>query len=256
MLEVSHLNFSYGEESILSDISFSLDYGQSVAVLGKNGAGKSTLFKCILQFIQPKSGDVFLNQRSLSELSQKKVAQEIAYIPQKQQSAFDYSVFDMVLMGTVSQFQVHKGPTQAEFDVTNRALEQLGIKYLSEKRYSEISGGEQRLAVIARAMAQGSRVIIMDEPCANLDFGNQYRVLETIDSLANQGYLIIQSTHDPNQALQYTHQSIVLDGGSIVGFGKTREVLTKDLIQQIYNIPVRKVEINGVNTPVILAGIE
>lgn len=256
MLEVSHLSFSYGEQAILSDISFSLDYGQSVAVLGKNGAGKSTLFKCILQFIHPNSGEVFLNQTSLSSISQKKVAQEIAYIPQKQQSAFDYSVFDMVLMGTTSQFQVHKGPTQAEFDTTNKALEQLGIMYLSDKRFSEISGGEQRLAVIARAMAQGSRVLIMDEPCANLDFGNQYRVLETIDSLADQGYLIIQSTHDPNQALQYTHQSIVLDGGVIVGFGKTQDVLTQALIQQIYNIPVRKIDIKGVNTPVILAGIE
>lgn len=237
MLEVTDLDFAYRRQTVLKNISFKLDYGQSVCLLGKNGVGKSTLFKCLLRVLKPSSGSIRINDRSILDCSRNELAQMISYIPQKQRGVFHFTVFEMVLMGTTARLKEYQQPKQAENELAESALDALNITHLKNRIYSEISGGEQQLVIIARSVAQKSRIIIMDEPCANLDYGNQIMVLEMIQKLANQGYLIIQSTHDPNHALQYADYALVLQEGNLLQ-GVPKDILTGQQLEAIYRVPI------------------
>ncbi|WP_086444209.1 ABC transporter ATP-binding protein [Candidatus Enterococcus lemimoniae] len=237
MLEVIDLAFAYKQQKILNDISFTLDYGQSVCLLGKNGVGKSTLFKCLLRVLEPSLGSVKINDRSIQQCSRNELSKLISYIPQKQRGIFHFTVFEMVLMGTTARLKNYQQPGTVENELAEAALVALNITHLKNRIFSEISGGEQQLVIIARSVAQQSKIIIMDEPCANLDYGNQIMVLEMIQTLAAQGYLIIQSTHDPNHALQYADYVLVLQEGQLLqGIPKT--ILTSQQLEAIYRVPI------------------
>lgn len=238
MLKVENLSFRYRKKKVLNNISFELDYGQSVCLLGKNGVGKSTLFKCLLQHVKGFDGDIFLYDKPLSTYSRSELAQQISYIPQKKRSNIQFTVFEMVLMGTTARLKNYQQPGEKEIFLAEQALERLKIQHLKHALFSEISGGEQQLTIIARSVAQQSKIIIMDEPCANLDYGNQVKVLEMIRELSISGYLIIQSTHDPNHALQYADHVLVLQDGSLATSGRPEEILTSERLATIYQVPV------------------
>lgn len=252
MLQVTNLAFSYKKEMILKDLSFDLHAGQSVCLLGKNGVGKSTLFKCLLQLLKPTAGKIMIDGQELQTYSRKQLSQLIAYIPQKQTGHLQFTVFEMVLMGTTSRLKTYQQPGPAEYELVEAALEQLNITNLRDKLFSEISGGEQQLVIIARSIAQQSQIIIMDEPCANLDYGNQIMILEMIQKLCEQGYLIIQATHDPNHALQYADQVLILKEGKLVGQGAPREVLTEERLEEIYCVPITIYELTKAGQSVCL----
>ncbi|WP_430601913.1 iron complex transport system ATP-binding protein [Enterococcus sp. DIV0724b] len=237
MLEVIDLEFAYRKQNILKNISFKLEYGQSVCLLGKNGVGKSTLFKCLLGVLNPNIGSIKINGRLITECKRNELAQLISYIPQKQRGVFHFTVFEMVLMGTTARLKNYQQPGQAENELAESALTILNISHLKNRTYSEISGGEQQLVIIARSVAQQSKIIIMDEPCANLDYGNQIMVLEMIQKLAEQGYLIIQSTHDPNHALQYADYVLVLHEGQLMQ-GTPKNILTSRQLEAMYHVPI------------------
>jgi iron complex transport system ATP-binding protein len=243
MLEVINLDFAYKKEKILKNISFELDYGQSVCVLGKNGVGKSTLFKCLLNMLQPTNGTILLDGHELRSFSRSQLSQLISYIPQKQKNYVHFTVFEMVLMGTTARLKAYQQPGKAEHELAEAALAQLSITHLEHQIFSEISGGEQQLVIIARSVAQQSKIIIMDEPCANLDYGNQIMVLEMIRTLSKQGYLIIQATHDPNHALQYADKVLIIQEGALFVQGPPKTVLTGQQLEEIYQVPVTLYEI-------------
>lgn len=163
----------------------------------------------------------------------------MSYIPQKQRSNIQFTVFEMVLMGATVNLKNYQQPGKKEIALAEYALEMLKITHLRNALFSEISGGEQQLTIVARSVAQESKIIIMDEPCANLDYGNQIKVLETIQLLTKKGYLIIQSTHDPNHALQYADYALILQEGKITASGKPKDVLTSQKLEEIYQIPVK-----------------
>lgn len=236
-LEVSHLSFSYGKHRVLQDISFSVASGSLVALLGANGAGKSTLFRCILRFLKPE-GSISICGKSLSAFSQRELASQIAYIPQSSEPVYNYTVLDMVLMGTTSALQTLQRPAKKQEDAALRALEQLGISNLSQRGITQISGGERQLALIARALVQNARILLMDEPTANLDFGNQQRVLREIRALTEQGYTVLMSTHNPEHALHYATHVLALHDGKLCADGETEAVLSAALIEKLYGIPV------------------
>ncbi|GGC78791.1 ABC transporter ATP-binding protein [Enterococcus wangshanyuanii] len=238
MLQVMDIDFSYRKTKILSKISFELDYGQSVCLLGKNGVGKSTLFKCLLNIVQPTSGVIKINGQALQRYSRSELSKLVSYIPQKQKGHIGFTVFEMVLMGTTSRLKHFRQPGKAEYDLVEAALAELNIIHLKQKLFSELSGGEQQLVIIARSVAQQSKIIIMDEPCANLDYGNQIVVLEMIRALSEKGYLIIQATHDPNHVLQYGDQVLILREGRLLIQGTPNEVLTSQRLEEIYQVPV------------------
>lgn len=238
-LEVKNLSFSYKCWNVLNNINFKAEQGNLICVLGKNGAGKSTLFRCILGLLPHFKGEVLANEKNIKELKAEELAQKIAYIPQVRSSAFSYSVLDMVLMGTTAQVKRFSSPGKKQYKIAVEALERMNISNLADRNYMHISGGEQQLVLVARVIAQQAKIIIMDEPCSNLDYGNQIKLMQEVKKLSREGYLIIQSTHNPEQALLFADKVMILHNGKIDRFGNPNEVIDEALLYKIYGIHVQ-----------------
>lgn len=245
MLEVKELSFAYKHHRVLEKVSFTAAKGEILCLLGKNGAGKTTLFRCVLGMLRGYCGTVLVDGDDLHTLSIRETAKRIAYIPQAHDAAYNYSVAEMVLMGTTVLTDSYRTPGKKEAKVVAEALETAGIAHLAERGYAKLSGGERQLVIIARALAQQSRILIMDEPTANLDYGNQIKVMQQAKALAGKGYTILLSTHNPEHALCFADKALVLDEQSILGWGEPKAVLTAEILQQIYGVTA---EIAMVNT--------
>lgn len=237
-IEVKDLNFSYGKRQILHDVNFDIPDATLVNVLGPNGVGKSTLFRCILGLNGGYSGTVRVNGKDIKGLSIRERAREISYIPQSHAPVYSYEVIDVVIMSTGADLGMLRTPGQRHRQCAYDALERVGIAHLAERTYTQISGGEQQLVLIARALAQNAKTIIMDEPTSALDYGNTVRVLSCVRQLAKEGLSIVQSTHQPDQAFLYSDKTLVLHEGHIHAFGCPKEVITNELVSTIYNVDV------------------
>ena len=240
-LDIQSLNFAYSTRGpqVLRDVSFTTESGDLLAVLGPNGVGKSTLFKCMLGFLRNYAGKIYLNGSDIKSMTHKEIAKQIAYIPQSTYPVFNYEVLDVVLMGLTSSLKVLSSPKQEHIDEAQAALESLGIAHLAHAGYGEISGGERQLALIARALVQKSKILIMDEPTANLDYGNQFRVMQRISGLAKEGYTIILSTHNPDHAFLYANRVVMIHKGTVIADGSPDSVLDADLIKTVYGVSVK-----------------
>ena len=227
---------SFGSNEVLKSVGFQLSEGEICALLGENGAGKSTLFRCLLGFLTPQAGEIRLSGRPLSAYSRRETAEKIAYIPQSSEPIFNYTVIDTVLMGTTGTMNVLQRPGRRQQEAAMQALQRLGIEALAQRGIGTISGGERQLALIARALVQNAEILIMDEPTANLDFGNQQRVLAQIRALTARGYTVLLSTHNPEHALRYAHRILALQDGHIAADGPTETALTPQLLQTLYGI--------------------
>ncbi|MBS6559698.1 MAG: ABC transporter ATP-binding protein [Clostridiales bacterium] len=237
-MDIKNLSFSYGNHTVINNISFTIKDGEFLCILGPNGVGKSTLFRCILGLQKGFAGEILVNGTNLLKIPPKELAHHLAYIPQYANPVFSYTVFQLVLMGTTSQIGTFRHPKKREEERAMTALELLGIAHLKEKRASEISGGERQLTLIARAIAQNAHLLIMDEPTANLDYGNQVRVLQVIESLTKKGYSIMMSTHNPDQAFLYGTRVLMLKNGTILSQGSPKEALTEEVLQKAYGIEI------------------
>lgn len=237
-LSVKNVNFYYSERQILNNISFNAQYGEFVSVLGKNGVGKSTLFGCILGHLKVKSGDITVNSKSIKDMSDSVLAQNIAYIPQSHSPVFNFSVLDMVLMGTASQIGKFATPRQKQIDTALTALDKLCITHLKDRGYMYLSGGERQLVLIARAIAQNAKIILMDEPSSSLDFSNKFHVVNMVKNLTKEGFCIIQSTHEPEQAYIYSDKILALHDGNVLAFGKPKDIICNSIISKLYDINV------------------
>lgn len=235
-LQVTDLKFSYGEHTVLDGVGFDMRPGDLTAVLGPNGTGKTTLFKCILGFLPRYGGSILIGNEEARDLAPRELAKRIAYIPQNHQQTFAYSVIDMVLMGTAHSLSLFSLPGQAQKKEAYGALERLGIESLAKNNFARISGGEQQLVLIARALAQKAKFLIMDEPTASLDYGNQDKVLRLVKSLAEEGYSVLFSTHDPQHALRYANKTLALKSGKVLAFGASEAVITPELLRELYGV--------------------
>ena len=235
-LEVKNLTFSYEKYAVLHELSFAIQKGTLTVVLGANGAGKSTLFRCLLGFLKPQAGEILLSGKPLPAYTRRETAAKIAYIPQTSEPTFNYTVLDTVLMGTTGTMNVLQRPGTREREAALQSLRQLGIEALAERGISQISGGERQLTLIARALVQNAEILIMDEPTANLDYGNQQRVLKQIRGLTGRGYTVLLSTHNPEHALRYAHRVLALQDGRVLAEGPTESVLTPELILRLYGV--------------------
>ncbi len=237
-ITIDNIYFSYKDHPVLKGISFQAEKGELISVLGPNGVGKSTLFKCVLGLLKPEQGDILVNGKSTKDMSPQALAREIAYIPQFHNPVFSYTVFDMVLMGTTAQMGKLSVPKEEQKKYAEEALKILDIYHLKDRNYANISGGERQMTLIARAIAQQAKILIMDEPSASLDFGNKIRLMKTVRTLTNRGYTVIQSTHDPEQACFYSSKILAMYDGKNLAFGRPSEVVNSDLISQLYGMDI------------------
>jgi iron complex transport system ATP-binding protein len=234
-ITVKNLSFAYGSHKVLDDINFTANEGEMVYVLGANGAGKSTLFRCILGLTNNHGGEVQLNGHDIREFNSRQLASQMAYIPQGTSPTFPYSVEESILMGRVAFIKPFHLPGKKDYALVRDAMRQLNIEKLAQKSFKEISGGEQQLVIIARALVQQTKILIMDEPTSSLDFGNQLRVLRKVKELSKKGYLVILSSHNPEHAFLFADRVLAIADGKVAGCGKPEEVLTKKLMQKLYN---------------------
>ncbi|MBX9588885.1 MAG: ABC transporter ATP-binding protein [Hyphomonadaceae bacterium] len=238
MLEARALGFGYGARVVGRGVDLEARPREVLCLLGPNGSGKTTLFKTMLGLLPPQAGEVRLEGMALARLTRPEIARRVAYVPQAHAAHFPFTVIDMVVMGRTAHLGLFASPTPEDRRRALAALATLGIAGLAEAEYTRISGGQRQLALIARALAQAAPAIVMDEPTASLDFGNQAIVLSEVKRLATQGLTIVLSTHDPDHAFSVGHRVALLDGGRLVAQGTPGEVLTPQRLRAVYGVPV------------------
>jgi len=235
-LEACGLSYGYGPREVLTDISLAIKAGESAALLGANGSGKSTLLRLLLGYYRPQRGEVRVDGEDIRLLPAAERARRLAYVPQDHGATFPYSVLDMVAMGRLPYGSWLRAVRRETHEEATACLERLGISHLATRRYTEISGGQRQLVLIARALAQGARTLILDEPVNGLDYGNQYRLLEQIQELAASGYAVFQSTHHPEHALRAANRVFLLQNGRILASGTPEETLTPRHLHRLYAV--------------------
>jgi iron complex transport system ATP-binding protein len=213
MLMVNHLSFAYREKQVLQDISFSAPEGGLTVILGRNGCGKSTLFKVMAGILPIQGGNVQVAGHDLATLSGSARAGRIGYLPQFHQTVFPFAVEDVVLTGRAAY--VFSTPSGDDREKARLSLQAVGIEELAKRPYTELSGGERQMVMIARVLAQAPRVILLDEPASHLDLANQQRLFEILRQITADGVTVVAVLHDPNMAFQNADQVIFLKQGRI-----------------------------------------
>lgn len=244
-LSVHDLTFAYRRTPVLDGVSFFARPGELLAILGPNGVGKTTLFRCILGERKRYSGTIEIDGADAKKLSARETAHRIAYIPQTHAASFRYTVRDMVLMGTSHTLSFAASPGARQEAIALAALEKLGIGVLSDRSFNELSGGEQQLTYVARALAQQAKILLMDEPTSSLDYGNQLNVLSVVKTLAKEGYTVLLSTHNPQHAIWFADRVLALKDGSALACGSVSEVLDEALLEKLYGTRTKIVETAG-----------
>ena len=246
-LEVKNVSCGYSTKVVVKDISMSVSSGEILCLLGPNGVGKTTFFKTILGFLKLKGGEILLDGENIHNWSRKQLAKNIGYVPQAHTPPFPYKVFDVVLMGRTAHLSMFSSPSKEDKDIAEEAIDILNISYLKDKIYTEISGGERQMVLIARALAQSPKMLIMDEPTSNLDFGNQIRVLDQIKKLSKRGLAVIMTSHYPNHAFICSTKVAFMQKNNVFTVGNVDEVVTEDMLKEAYGIDVKIITIPNSN---------
>ena len=236
LLEARDLSIGYGSAKIATGLDLSLNANTVTCLLGPNGIGKTTLFKTLLGLIPPLAGTIRIRGEDLAGLDRPAIARHIAYVPQAHTAEFAYTVLDLVVMGRTAYLGAFSAPRTVDYAAAMNALDMLGIASLAERDSTRISGGQRQLTLIARALAQQARIIMMDEPTASLDLGNRILVLDTIRALAKNGLAVVLSTHEPEQAFVAADQVAVLGQDNRFITGPVNAVLTSKELSLLYGV--------------------
>jgi len=239
-LQISEVYFSYLDGLVLHDISLSIRAGEMVGLLGPNGAGKTTLIKLVSGVLKPKQGEIRLDGSSLSQLSRKSIARSVAVVPQQFHIPFAFTVHEVVMLGRIPFLKAFAEESEADRRLVTGALELVGIGELLERRFDELSGGERQKVILAMALAQQPRLLLLDEPIVHLDITHQVEILELVKSLnVEQGITVIAAMHDLNLAALYFDRLILLKEGRVWADGTPAQVLTEDGIKEVFSASVR-----------------
>lgn len=248
MMAVEDLHFSHHQtrRSVLKGVGFTAERGRLTAVLGANGSGKTTLFRCITGLWTPQKGDIRYEGRSIRDYGHSARAKIIALVPQEHEPPFPYSVLEAVTMGRVAHVGLFSNPSRHDRRRAEEAIERVGIGHLRSRPYTKISGGERQLVLIARALAQESPVMLLDEPTSHLDFKNQILVLKKIKEIASErSVAALMTIHDPNLAILFSDRVVLINGGSVLSQGAPHEVVNEDNLARVYGIDVSVFPVNG-----------
>lgn len=249
MITVHGLGFRHpgAAAPILTDVTFTVERGRVTSILGPNGSGKTTLFNCINGVWKPREGAIRYDDTDLVRLSPRARARIVAVVPQDHEPPFPYSVLDVVLMGRVSHLSMIATPSKADRDTARATMAMVGIAHLAGRPYTKISGGERQLALVARALAQDTPVMVLDEPTSHLDYRNQLHILNTVRTIVeHKGITVLMTLHDPNLAMLYSDSVALMNSGRIIAAGNTRDILTEENLQRLYGIETSVFDWNGI----------
>ncbi|MDR2298915.1 MAG: ABC transporter ATP-binding protein [Comamonas sp.] len=236
VLELQGLRTGHGRRVVSEAVDLSIAAGEVLCLLGPNGCGKTTLFRTVLGLLPPLAGRVLVQGQPVQHWPRAEFARRVGYVPQAQAGVFAFEALDMVLMGRAARLPLLARPSSADRSMALACMERLQIAHLAARRYTELSGGERQLVLIARALAQEPALLVMDEPTASLDFGNQIRVLEQIEALSAQGMAMLLSTHQPEHGLRVASRIALLGHGRLLGVGEPRAVATPAALAELYGI--------------------
>ncbi|HOC52393.1 MAG TPA: ABC transporter ATP-binding protein [Caldisericia bacterium] len=243
---IKDLNFGYYDTEIFRNFSLEIDEGEILTILGPNGSGKTTLLKLIQKIILPKSGDIIISGKNINNLTNKALSKSTSFVPQIHNQTFPYRVIDFVLMGRNPYINDYSIPKEEDIEIANKVLEEMGLYYLKDRPYTDISGGELRLVLIARGIVQNTEILLLDEPTAFLDFKNQLIVLETIKELKEKKKLtVIMTLHNPNEAYKYSDKILLIKKGEVISYGKPIDVINDENLKKVYSVDVEIVRYNG-----------
>lgn len=247
--EVDNISFTYpgGKNKVLDRVSLNLNEGQILSILGPNGAGKTTLLNCMVGLLDPDEGDIRICGTDMKKKTKRSIAQIVGYVPQLHTPAFNYRVIDFVLMGCAPRVGMLGRPGKDEEKLCLSVLEDMQISDLADRSYIEISGGERQQVLIARAVVQQPKVILFDEPTAHLDYGNQHKVLKMVRNMADKGYSIIITTHNPDHALLLGDRTAIVEKSGHLTVGDTKEIITQDKLRQVYDVDLHLLNIDEIH---------
>jgi iron complex transport system ATP-binding protein len=250
-LDARGLAIGFRDRRVGEGLDVAVREREVTCLLGPNGSGKTTLLRTLLGLLEPLAGDVTLEGRALAEFTDRERALRIAYVPQASESYFDFSVREMVEMGRTAHRGVFARPTARDHAMADEAMERLGIARLAERPIQRVSGGERQLALIARAIATQARVLLMDEPTANLDFANQARVLEQVARLREAGCAVLFTTHHPDHALRIADQALLLRSGRLLASGPIASAINSENLSALYGQSIDVLEVASTQGPAL-----
>ncbi|MDR3305096.1 MAG: ABC transporter ATP-binding protein [Clostridiales Family XIII bacterium] len=242
MLEIRNLICGYAG-AVIEGFSVDVAPGEALCILGRNGIGKTTLFRTLLGTLPPLSGEVLFGGADLFSMPRREKAEKLAYVPQSHNPPFAYTALDIVLMGRAGLMSAFSLPSARDREMARSAMETLGISDLEGRAYTKVSGGERQMILIARALAQGADFLFLDEPAANLDYGNQMRVLRVMRDLAASGKGIVFTSHDPGHALLLGAKAAAIHAKDGFRIGAADDVVTKEMAGELYGVRAEVVEV-------------
>lgn len=252
LLKINSIDFSYQSSKVLDNVTFEASSREFIGIMGPNGSGKTTLLKCISNVLSPQMGTVLIDGRDIHKLNKKEIARNIGVVPQTSTIDFAFTVSELVLMGRTPHITRFESETNRDFKIAEHAMKLTNTSHLSNRTFDELSGGERQRVIIARALAQEPKILLLDEATVHLDISSKFEILNLIKDLNTQKEIVVIGVfHDLNLAAQYSNKLILLDNGKIVSTGLPDEVLTPENIQKTYHIDAIVKRHSLTNTPYV-----
>ena len=238
-IEIKDLTFSFDGKKVLKNISFDIEQGGFLALMGPNGSGKTTLLRCLMNYLQPESGAVLIDAKSVHTMSDRDVARLFAVVPQSSQIEFSFTAYEMVTMGRIPHARGRlAGESRTDADIVRKAMDRTNTWAFADRSFGSLSGGERQRIIIARALAQNPKILLLDEPTVYLDITGQFEIMDLLRELNRAGLTIIAVLHDINLASRYCKKVALLNEGRLEASGTPEEVFTQENIIRIYDVDV------------------
>jgi iron complex transport system ATP-binding protein len=239
-LALKNVRFGYSEETaVLDSLSLQIAPARITAILGPNGAGKSTLLNTILGYLKPQTGEVLLDGENISRYSKRQLSQIIGLVPQAEHFPFNFTVFEYILLGRTPYMGIFNMPGEVDYQAAAEIVDLLKISQLKDRPVEELSGGEQQLVLLARALAQEPKILLLDEPTTHLDLGNTVTILNALKALAKENVTVVFTTHDPQAAVYCADQLVLMKKGNVLSAGSLEEIMTSGSLTQLYGVDIQ-----------------